>query len=132
MELGSQVCKPVAPLCSECPFQARCKAYAEVSPAHDSRLSHRVLSDDKQTIAAARIADGGSDCTLCAPIPSSIEAHAIPTVTIFPMRKVKKTSRSEDEVVCVTEWRCKGEQSWLFVKRPEKGLLVFAGIYQSH
>lgn len=30
MELGSQVCKPVNPLCSECPLQNGCKAYAEV------------------------------------------------------------------------------------------------------
>jgi adenine-specific DNA glycosylase len=30
MELGSQVCKPVAPTCSECPLKTQCKAFAEV------------------------------------------------------------------------------------------------------
>ena len=30
MELGSQVCKPVAPDCGGCPLKVACKAYAEV------------------------------------------------------------------------------------------------------
>jgi A/G-specific adenine glycosylase len=43
-------------------------------------------------------------------------------VTIFPMRKEKKASREENEVVCITEWRGGDhEPCWLFVKRPEKG-----------
>jgi len=40
---------------------------------------------------------------------------------IFPMKKEKKVSRSEDEVVCVTEWVHSDKRNWLFVKRPEKG-----------
>jgi A/G-specific adenine glycosylase len=73
-----------------------------------------------QTTTPLPSTDSG-ECTLCAPIPSAAERDTIPTVTIFPMKKEKKVSRFEDEVVCVTEWVCNGERSWLFVKRPEKG-----------
>lgn len=37
------------------------------------------------------------------------------------MRKEKKVSRAEEEVVCVVEWRGTPRR-WLFVKRPEKGV----------
>jgi A/G-specific adenine glycosylase len=37
------------------------------------------------------------------------------------MKKEKKVSREEEEVVCVTEWRKEDKRWWLFVKRPEKG-----------
>lgn len=38
------------------------------------------------------------------------------------MRKAKKASREENEVVVVTEWRGKDDaKRWLLVKRPEKG-----------
>jgi A/G-specific adenine glycosylase len=38
MELGSQVCKPVGPVCLECPFQSGCKAYAEVCTAKKAEV----------------------------------------------------------------------------------------------
>jgi A/G-specific adenine glycosylase len=75
-----------------------------------------------QTTTAPPPATSTEDqCDLCAPIPSTSETTTIPAVTIFPMRKEKKVSRVEDEVVCITEWRYQGKRSWLFVKRPEKG-----------
>jgi hypothetical protein len=37
------------------------------------------------------------------------------------MRKEKKASREEAEIVCVTEFRRGEERHWVFVKRPEKG-----------
>jgi A/G-specific adenine glycosylase len=37
------------------------------------------------------------------------------------MKKDKKTSRDEEEVVCVVEWRRDGDRKWLFTKRPDKG-----------
>lgn len=42
---------------------------------------------------------------------------------MFPMKKVKKVSREENEVVTIVEWHQSktGEKRWLFVKRPEKG-----------
>lgn len=43
------------------------------------------------------------------------------------MRKEKKASRVEHEAVCITEW-AGAERRWLFVKRPEKGLL--AGLFE--
>jgi len=106
MELGSQVCKPVSPDCAACPLQAACKAYAELSvpPPTESK-----------------------ECALCAPIPG--DGERIPGVTVFPMKKDKKTSREENEVVCVVEWKCEDEDSrrWLFTKRPEKGEYAGSG-----
>ena len=58
-----------------------------------------------------------SECTLCEPLPAPLE------VTSFPMKKVKKASREENEVVVVTEWRVGDERRWLLSKRPEKGEL---------
>jgi A/G-specific adenine glycosylase len=115
MELGSQVCKPVSPLCSECPLQSGCKAYAEVRKASSSSPG---LIEQTTTPLPSIDSD---ECTLCAPMPSTAERATIPTVMIFPMKKEKKVSRSEDEVVCVTEWVYNDKRSWLFVKRPEKG-----------
>jgi A/G-specific adenine glycosylase len=39
------------------------------------------------------------------------------------MRKEKKVSRVEEEVVCIVEWTgaAAADRRWLFVKRPEKG-----------
>jgi hypothetical protein len=60
---------------------------------------------------------------LCLPIPSE-ETQRIPSVTVFPMRKEKKASREEEELVCVVEWQAEQgseDRKWLFVKRPERG-----------
>ncbi|RSH82220.1 hypothetical protein EHS25_005930 [Saitozyma podzolica] len=110
MELGSQVCKPAAPECAACPLQNRCKGYAEVMSGPPPAAS-----------------DG---CDLCLPIPSE-ETQRIPSVTVFPMRKEKKASREEEELVCVVEWQAEQgseDRKWLFVKRPERGLL--AGLFE--
>lgn len=112
MELGSQVCKPVGPECSACPLQSKCKAYAELS--------------------AGPVKPDGDECGLCVPIPSSTpDQHTLPSVMVFPMRKEKKTSREEEELVSIIEWRSatsSASRRWLFVKRPEKGLL--AGLFE--
>ncbi|KAK6910252.1 A/G-specific adenine glycosylase [Kwoniella mangroviensis CBS 8507] len=110
MELGSQVCKPVSPDCGSCPLRKGCKAYSELS--RPPPLPQEMI------------------CTLCASIPSSSDTDKISSVTIFPMRKEKKTSRSEEESVLVLEWRGESDddRKWLFVKRPEKGLL--AGLFE--
>ncbi|WWC94008.1 A/G-specific adenine glycosylase [Kwoniella sp. B9012] len=110
MELGSQVCKPVSPDCGSCPLREGCKAYSELSKPPPT---------PQEPI-----------CTLCAPIPLSPNTDKIPSVTIFPMRKEKKVSRNEEESVLVLEWKGEGDEDrrWLFVKRPEKGLL--AGLFE--
>lgn len=100
MELGSQVCKPVNPDCAACPLKPACKAYQE-------------LSEKPQT--------GKKECTLCAPIPG--EGKTIPSVAIFPMKKEKKVSREESEIVCIVECETPANRQWLFTKRPEKGEL---------
>ncbi|EIW70821.1 hypothetical protein TREMEDRAFT_61328 [Tremella mesenterica DSM 1558] len=109
MELGSQVCKPVNPDCAVCPLKSVCNAYAELSSTPPTPRP------DEKT------------CTLCVPIPDSNGGN-IPSVTIFPMRKDKKVSREEEEVVSIVEWSGLGERRWLLVKRPETGLL--AGLYE--
>ncbi|WWC61714.1 A/G-specific adenine glycosylase [Kwoniella dejecticola CBS 10117] len=109
MELGSQVCKPVSPDCSACPLQSSCKAYAELSASPPQPLE--------------------LPCALCSPVPSSTTVERISSISIFPMRKEKKASRAEEESVLLTEWKGgDGDRKWLFVKRPEKGLL--AGLYE--
>ncbi|ADV20087.1 A/G-specific adenine glycosylase [Cryptococcus gattii E566] len=111
MELGSQICKPANPECGICPLRKFCKGYAE-------------LSNPPPLPSTAE-----SDCKLCAPIPCDIETDKIPTVMMFPMKKGKKASRVEEESVCVVQWRGNGDQRrWLFIKRPEKGLL--AGLFE--
>lgn len=114
MELGSQICKPVSPDCSACPLNKGCKAYQEVHPA-DVR-AHQQLSAPPPPPESA-------SCDLCVSVPSSSGAKedCIPSVMVFPMRKEKKTSREEQEVVCVTEWSDGKDRKWLFTKRPEKG-----------
>ncbi|WVF71648.1 A/G-specific adenine glycosylase [Kwoniella sp. CBS 6097] len=119
MELGSQVCKPVSPDCAACPIQSACNAYKELS----TRPTKPALPKEEE-------------CDLCAPIPLTTATDLIPSVQVFPMRKEKKASREEEESVLVLEWRRKSEddrgggddRKWLFVKRPEKGLL--AGLYE--
>nr|KIR50140.1 A/G-specific adenine glycosylase [Cryptococcus bacillisporus CA1280] len=111
MELGSQICKPANPQCGICPLQKFCKGYAE-------------LSNPPPLPSTAE-----SDCKLCAPIPCDIKTDKIPTVMMFPMKKEKKASRVKEESVCVVQWRGNGDQRrWLFIKRPEKGLL--AGLFE--
>jgi A/G-specific adenine glycosylase len=48
------------------------------------------------------------------------KGNLIPSVTVFPMKKAKKASRDEDELVCIVETEG-DERKWLFTKRPEKG-----------
>ena len=98
MELGSQVCKPIGPDCKSCPLQTGCKAFAETKTA---------------------LPVSAEQCKLCAPIPGS--GDRIPNVTVFPMKKEKKVSREENEVVCILEWCHEQDRKWLFTKRPEKG-----------
>jgi A/G-specific adenine glycosylase len=55
------------------------------------------------------------------------------------MKKAKKESRGEHEVVCVVEWQNGDDRRWLFTKRPDKGGLqtraeltlgLLAGLFQ--
>ncbi|BEJ17752.1 hypothetical protein CspHIS471_0700200 [Cutaneotrichosporon sp. HIS471] len=103
MELGATVCRPV-PVCGECPLREVCNAHAEVDMAKPPPQPT------------------GVDCTLCEPVPGEM------AVTVFPMKKIKKESRVEHEAVVITEWQSEGETRWLFLKRPEKGLL--AGLFE--
>lgn len=93
-------------------MQGLCRGACERS--RGSCFSHVVVQVMSGPPPAA--SDG---CDLCLPIPS--ETQRIPSVTVFPMRKEKKASREEEELVCVVEWQGSEDRKWLFVKRPEKG-----------
>lgn len=78
----------------------------------------------------ARPTGSAASCSLCAPMPSVTKADSIPSVMVFPMRKEKKVSRVEEEVVSVVEWRdSSNSRKWLFIKRPENG--EHAGCFRS-
>ncbi|KAJ9120701.1 hypothetical protein QFC22_002632 [Naganishia vaughanmartiniae] len=113
MELGSQICKPSNPDCEKCPLRSGCNAYSELStpppaPTHES-----------------------ANCDICAPPPDMASVQT-PAVTIYPMKKVAKAPREQSTAVCLIEWRSADEKTenhkWLFVKRPQKGLL--AGLFE--
>ncbi|KAJ9105455.1 hypothetical protein QFC21_001826 [Naganishia friedmannii] len=113
MELGSQICKPSNPDCGNCPLRPGCNAYSELSTPPPT-----------PTHATAT-------CDICVPPPdmASVQASA---VTIYPMKKVAKAPREQSTAVCLIEWRGDEEETenhrWLFVKRPQKGLL--AGLFE--
>ncbi|ODO08184.1 A/G-specific adenine glycosylase [Cryptococcus amylolentus CBS 6273] len=127
MELGSQVCKPVSPECGGCPVKAVCKASAEVDVIHICITACQLTSE--QLKAPPPLPSTSSECSLCHPIPQEKAESQISSVAVFPMKKEKKASRVEEEDVCVLEWRGQqGKRRWLFVKRPDKGLL--AGLFE--
>ncbi|CAK9783752.1 DNA glycosylase [Cutaneotrichosporon oleaginosum] len=103
MELGATVCRP-APVCDQCPLRAACKAYEEAELL-------KVPPPPRDI-----------ECTLCEPVPGKM------AVTVFPMKKAKKESRVEHEAVVLTEWIGVDDRRWLFLKRPEQGLL--AGLFE--
>lgn len=103
MELGATVCRP-RPSCRDCPLAGVCAARTECVNHPDP------LPQD------------GEVCDLCHPLPAPL------LVTAFPMKKVKKASREEQEIVVVTEWKGKEGRRWLFAKRPEKGTFGFGGL----
>uniref|UniRef100_UPI00398ECB1B adenine DNA glycosylase-like isoform X3 n=1 Tax=Pristiophorus japonicus TaxID=55135 RepID=UPI00398ECB1B len=51
MELGATVCTPKAPLCSECPVQAHCRAYQRVKKEQES-ISKRLLGNTTSKLSS--------------------------------------------------------------------------------
>ncbi|KAJ9108147.1 hypothetical protein QFC19_002615 [Naganishia cerealis] len=113
MELGSQICKPSNPDCGNCPLRSGCNAYSELSEAPNLPTPESAA------------------CDICVS-PPDMTSVQMPAVTIYPMKKVSKAPKEQSTAVCVIEWRGNDEETkdlrWLFVKRPQKGLL--AGLFE--
>ncbi|KIK70180.1 hypothetical protein GYMLUDRAFT_34666 [Collybiopsis luxurians FD-317 M1] len=106
IELGSTVCRPSNPNCSDCPLSTWCGAYNE---ENGSKLFS--IPDIEET------------CALCQPKPKGKSG-----VTIYPLKIERKKARMEMDIVSVVEWRSSGDRQILLIKRPDKGLL--AGLYE--
>ncbi|KAG1817961.1 DNA glycosylase [Suillus subaureus] len=113
IELGSTVCAVRDPVCSECPLRLWCKAYQRTQ----STASH----------TGAIEVDIEELCLVCDPIPSDEDNGS---VTIYPMKTVRKKPREELDSVNVIEWRCRNSRDrwFLLVRRPQGGLL--AGLHE--
>lgn len=118
MELGATICTPTSPTCSSCPVAEYCNALAIVRK-YDSKNKHDVQS---QSI-----------------VYNVIEAVTTPSVTDYPMKVLKPMPREEFTAVCVVEMSpdnvnenllctSSDRNSFLLVKRPQKGLL--AGLWE--
>ncbi|KAH9311816.1 hypothetical protein KI387_026851, partial [Taxus chinensis] len=114
MELGATICRPTNPECSSCPVAQHCNALANVR-RYDSKNEQQSLSI------------------------STADVVRVPSVTDYPMKVLKAIAREEFAAVCVVE-KCpeygtknihgisSDRNSFLLVKRPQKGLL--AGLWE--
>lgn len=103
IELGSTVCKVRDPGCKACPLNTYCSAFIRAN----STTTSLVAIDDIEDL-----------CTICEPLPEDS------SVTIYPLKAVKKKAREELDIVNVVEWRSSEhstERQILLVKRPSKG-----------
>lgn len=118
MELGATICTPTSPTCSSCPVAEYCNALTIVR-RHDSKNKHDVQSQST--------------------VYNVVEAVTMPSVTDYPMKVLKPKPREEFAAVCVVEmspenvngnFLCTSSDrnSFLLVKRPQKGLL--AGLWE--
>ncbi|EGN92517.1 hypothetical protein SERLA73DRAFT_164044 [Serpula lacrymans var. lacrymans S7.3] len=98
IELGSTVCKPW------------CKGYNRFSSVESQEATED--SDIEEL------------CSLCEPLPTSMEEAR--QVTIYPMKVKRKKAREETDLVNVVEWRAdnQGDRWFLLTRRPEGGLLA--------
>ncbi|GLJ49369.1 hypothetical protein SUGI_1044420 [Cryptomeria japonica] len=116
MELGATICTPTSPACSSCPVAKHCNALSTVR-RYDSKNEQKSLLTVKN---AANVV-------------------TVPSVTDYPVKVLKAIAREEFAAVCVielsSEYKTESIQdinsdgnSFLLVKRPEKGLL--AGLWE--
>lgn len=103
MELGATVCKPVNPSCGSCPLNSICKAKEIVQ-------RRKEIEVDLKEVQLVDIED------LLAQLPSDIK--------YFPNKTLKKKPRNVVLSVLVLSVNNRPEPSFLFLKRPSKGLLA--------
>ncbi len=117
MELGATICKPTSPSCGTCPVRFFCKArtlvdFLSTTSAVDVTSKLKSLSTDPTT-----------------PAVEEIYRHIPNSITSYP-RKIEK-KRVKDIFLLVYVLRCRSfngiigaEDKYLFIRRPEKGLLA--------
>ncbi|XP_072430489.1 adenine DNA glycosylase-like isoform X2 [Chiloscyllium punctatum] len=127
MELGATVCTPKAPLCSECPVKAHCRAYHQVLKKQES-VSKRLLGNTLSKISPTPDIEECENCSLCLPDKESWVGSL--GVMNFPRKAAKKLPRAERTLTCVvTRKRTAGDaEEYFLVQRPNIGLL--AGMWE--
>uniref|UniRef100_UPI00398F1428 adenine DNA glycosylase-like isoform X2 n=1 Tax=Pristiophorus japonicus TaxID=55135 RepID=UPI00398F1428 len=130
MELGATVCTPKAPLCSECPVQAHCRAYQRVKKEQES-ISKRLLGNTTSKLSSTSdIEECGSagGCPLCLPDKESWDSDL--GVRNFPRKPTKKPPRTERTLTCVVMRKRVNDdtEEYFLVQRPNFGLL--AGMWE--
>ncbi|XP_069007181.1 uncharacterized protein mutyh [Embiotoca jacksoni] len=127
MELGARVCTPKGPLCSQCPVQAHCHSYRKVHVEQEQNSLKLLGKLDRKTSHLPDIEDcmNGGTCPLCPSEPWDEKLG----VQNFPKKPAKKPPRVERTLTCVlTRPGEEGEDEYLLIQRPNKGLL--AGLWE--
>ncbi|XP_061538765.1 adenine DNA glycosylase isoform X2 [Phycodurus eques] len=127
MELGARVCTPKGPLCQQCPVRAHCHSYLKVHARQEQNSRKLLGSKDTKPPALPDIEDCSASgiCPLCPSEPWDEELG----VQNFPRKPAKKPPRVQRTVTCVlTRHGEEGEEEFLLMQRPNKGLL--AGLWE--
>ncbi|XP_061636452.1 adenine DNA glycosylase isoform X4 [Phyllopteryx taeniolatus] len=127
MELGARVCTPKGPLCQQCPVRAHCHSYLKAHARQEQNSRKPSGSKDTKPPALPDIEDCSASgiCPLCPSEPWDEELG----VQNFPRKPAKKPPRVQRTVTCVlTRHGEEGEEEFLLMQRPNKGLL--AGLWE--
>ncbi|XP_067893145.1 adenine DNA glycosylase isoform X3 [Heterodontus francisci] len=127
MELGAIVCTPKAPLCSECPVQAHCRAFQQVMKEREA-VSKRLLDNTTSKLTSIPDIEQCGSCSLCLPDKESWDSSL--GVMNFPRKPAKKPPRTERTLTCVVMWKRDADdaEKYFLVQRPKFGLL--AGMWE--
>ncbi|XP_022066136.2 adenine DNA glycosylase isoform X2 [Acanthochromis polyacanthus] len=124
MELGARVCTPKAPQCSQCPVQSHCRSYRKVHVKQEQN-SAKLLGKLNRNLPDIEDCMNSATCSLCPSEPWDDELG----VQNFPRKPAKKPPRVERTLTCVvTRAGNEGEEEYLLIQRPNKGLL--AGLWE--
>ncbi|XP_039909047.1 adenine DNA glycosylase [Simochromis diagramma] len=127
MELGARVCTPKGPLCSQCPVQSHCHSYHKVLVKQEQNSKKLLGKLGTKTSELPDIEDctNSVTCPLCPSEPWDDELG----VQNFPRKPSKKPPRVERTLTCVVKRPGDdGEERFLLIQRPSKGLL--AGLWE--
>ncbi|XP_028259596.1 adenine DNA glycosylase isoform X2 [Parambassis ranga] len=127
MELGARICTPKGALCSQCPVQTHCRSYHKVCVKQEQNSKKLLRKGGRDTSNLPDIEDciNNITCLLCPLEPWDNELG----VQNFPRKLAKKPPRVERTLTCVVSRPGEeGEDEYLLIQRPNKGLL--AGLWE--